>query len=60
MRRLSLLRLEKMKIFLLAHIDEFMGKVTLMRCGGGRYKLGQLLLEDNVTLAIEISNVYIC
>ena len=48
------------KIFILAH-DKYVGK-QLLSCaaGGGRYKLVQLLLEDNLTPAIELSNVYMC
>lgn len=34
--------------------------VPLLRCGAWEAKLVQLLLGDNLTLAIEISNVYIC
>lgn len=50
-----------MKIFILAHIDEYIGKQSRSCAAGGRrYKLVQLFLEDNLTLAFEISNVYIC
>lgn len=59
-RHFSLMRLESI-IFLLDHIDEYVGKQSLLCAAGrGRSKLVQLLLGDNLTLAIEISNVYIC
>lgn len=57
MRHSSLVRRENINS---CYIDEHMGKQSLScAAGGGRYKLVQLLSEDNLTLAIEISNVHI-
>lgn len=56
MRYFPLVKLEKMKISIPVHIDKYVEKQSLSRTGRGRRcKLVQLLLEDNLILAIVIS-----
>lgn len=56
MRYFPLVKLEKMKISIPVHIDKYVEKQSLSHTGRGRRcKLVQLLLEDNLILAVVIS-----